>query len=44
MVSDYLKATGWKVMHIMSIGKEEEHPFTAPARIVNDVLTYGPET
>ena len=25
MVSDYLKATGWKVMHIMSMGKEEEH-------------------
>jgi uncharacterized protein (DUF488 family) len=43
MVSDYLKAAGWKVFHIMGIGKEEEHPFTAPARIVNGKLTYRPE-
>jgi uncharacterized protein (DUF488 family) len=44
MVSDYLKAIGWKVMHIMAPGKEEEHPYTAPARIVNSHLTYEPET
>lgn len=43
MVSDYLKAHGWKVMHIMGIGKEEEHPYTAPAKIVNGELIYGPE-
>lgn len=40
MVSDYLKVNGWKVMHIMGIGKEEEHPYTAPARIVKGELTY----
>ncbi len=40
MVSDYLKTHGWKVMHIMSIGKEQEHPYTAPARIVNGELSY----
>ncbi|MGN6533663.1 MAG: DUF488 domain-containing protein [Ginsengibacter sp.] len=40
MVSDYLKTNGWKVMHIMAPGKEEEHPYTAPARIVNGILTY----
>ena len=40
MVSDYLKVHGWKVMHIMGIGKCEEHPYTAPARIVNGELTY----
>ena len=44
MVSDYLKANGWKVIHIMAPGKEEEHPYTAPARIVNGELTYEPET
>ncbi len=44
MVSDYLKANGWKVMHIMAPGKEEEHPYTAPARIVNGKLTYIPES
>jgi uncharacterized protein (DUF488 family) len=41
MVSDYLKVDGWKVMHIMGVGKEEEHPYTAAARIVNGELTYG---
>jgi uncharacterized protein (DUF488 family) len=40
MVSDYLKAHGWKVMHIMGIGKDEEHPYTAPAKIINGELTY----
>lgn len=43
MVSDYLKVQGWKVMHIMSIGKEEEHPYTSPARIVNGKLSYEKE-
>lgn len=42
MVSDYLKVHGWKVMHIMGVGKEEEHPYTAPAKIVDCELTYGP--
>jgi len=40
MVSDYLKLQGWKVMHIMGAGKAEEHPYTAPARIVNGELNY----
>jgi uncharacterized protein (DUF488 family) len=40
MVSDYLKVHGWKVMHIMGVGKEEEHPYTAPAKIVNGDLSY----
>lgn len=40
MVSDYLKVHGWKVMHIMGIGKEDEHPYTAPARIVDGQLSY----
>src|ERR1035437_6440728 len=40
MVSDYLKVYGWKVMHIMGIGKEQEHPYTAPAGIINGELSY----
>ena len=40
MVSDYLKVKGWNVMHIMAVGKEEEHPYTAPARIINGELSY----
>jgi uncharacterized protein (DUF488 family) len=43
MVSDYLKLNGWKVMHIMAIGKAIEHPYTAPARIVNGELNYEKE-
>lgn len=40
MVSDYLKVNGWTVMHIMALAKEDEHPYTAPARIVNGILSY----
>jgi uncharacterized protein (DUF488 family) len=43
MVSDYLKLNGWKVMHIMTIGKATEHPYRAPARIVNGELNYEKE-
>jgi uncharacterized protein (DUF488 family) len=44
MVSDYLKARGWKVMHIMGVGKQEEHPYTAPAKIINGEVSYQKET
>jgi len=44
MVSDYLKVRGWKVMHIMGIAKDEEHPYTAPARIINGALSYEKES
>jgi uncharacterized protein (DUF488 family) len=43
MVSDYLKAKGWKVMHIMGAGKAGEHPYTQPARIVDGRLSYAIE-
>lgn len=43
MVSDYLKAEGWDVQHIMQIDKSNEHPYTQPARIVDGELTYLPE-
>lgn len=41
MISDYLKVRGWKVMHIMDVGKAQEHPYTSPARVVNGKLTYS---
>jgi uncharacterized protein (DUF488 family) len=44
MISDYLKAHGWKVMHIMGIGKAEEHPYTVPAGILNGALSYQNES
>ena len=40
LISDYLKSIGWIVMHIMDIGKADEHPYTSAARIVDGVLTY----
>jgi len=43
MVSDYLKARGWTVLHIMAVGKAEEHPFTSPARVVGDRVFYSDE-
>lgn len=43
LVSDYLKVNGWKVIHIMGIGKSNEHTYTTPARIVNDQILYSKE-
>ena len=43
MVSDYFKAKGWEVLHIMALGKATEHPYTAPARVVGDQVLYSGE-
>lgn len=40
MIADYLKLHGWIVFHIMSLGKGGEHPYTAPAKIDKDELSY----
>ena len=41
MISDYLKAAGHEVIHILSGNKTEEHPFTSAARIVDGKLSYS---
>jgi len=43
LVSDHLKLNGWTVCHIMEICKDEEHPYTKPAKIVNGKLSYEDE-
>lgn len=43
MVSDYLKAKGWTVLHIMAKNKAEEHPYTSPARVVGNCVLYSDE-
>lgn len=43
LVSDYLKWSGWKVIHIMGKGKGAEHYFREPARIVDGRLSYSKE-
>ncbi|PYK29737.1 MAG: hypothetical protein DME57_09355 [Verrucomicrobia bacterium] len=44
LVSDYLKARGVEVLHILDHNKVEPHPFTSAARIVNGELSYREET
>jgi uncharacterized protein (DUF488 family) len=41
LVSDYLKAKGWTVWHIMATGKAEEHPYTSPARVAGNRVFYS---
>ena len=41
MIADYLKVNGWKVLHILSNKKVEEHPYTSAAAIVNGTLSYS---
>lgn len=41
MISDYLKAKGWKVLHILSEQKVEEHPYTQPAKVIQGELFYN---
>ena len=41
LISDYLKACGIEVMHILNTNKIEPHPFTSAARIVNGKLNYA---
>ena len=40
LISDYLKARGVEVLHILNHDKVEPHPFTSAARIVNGELRY----
>ena len=41
LISDFLKADGVKMIHILDLGKTQEHPFTSAARIANGKLSYG---
>jgi uncharacterized protein (DUF488 family) len=43
LISDYLKARGIEVMHILDSNKAEPHPYTSAARIVNGALSYASE-
>ncbi len=40
MISDYLKAGGWTVMHISAKGKAQEHRYTAPATVIGNNVSY----
>lgn len=42
LISDYLKAMGIKVTHILGPGKSQEHPYTSAARVEHGHVTYAP--
>lgn len=42
LISDFLKAKGWIVQHIMDVGKASEHPYTSAAQIIDGQLSYIP--
>ena len=43
LISDYLKARGIEVMHILDANKTEPHPYTSAAHIVKGKLSYVAE-
>jgi uncharacterized protein (DUF488 family) len=44
LISDYLKARGIEMMHILNANKTEPHPYTSAARLVNGKLSYAAES
>jgi uncharacterized protein (DUF488 family) len=40
LISDYLKAEGWEVLHILDDNEPKEHPYTKAASILNGKLSY----
>ena len=44
LISDYLKARGVEIVHILDANKTEPHPFTSAAHIVKGQLSYGAES
>jgi uncharacterized protein (DUF488 family) len=43
LISDYLKADGIEVIHLLDANKNELHPFTSAARIIDCGLSYASE-
>ena len=40
LIADYLKVRGVEVIHLLSAGKSEPHPYTSAARIIDGRLSY----
>lgn len=43
LISDFLKARGIEVIHILDAKKTEPHPFTSAARMIDGALSYARE-
>jgi uncharacterized protein (DUF488 family) len=44
LISDYLKARGVEVLHVLGANKIEPHPYTSAARIVDGELSYAADS
>lgn len=40
LISDFLKVKGWNVQHILSKTQTQPHPFTSPAKVIDQQLFY----
>ena len=40
LIADDFKAAGWEVIHLLSPGRQQEHPYTSAARIIEGRLDY----
>jgi uncharacterized protein (DUF488 family) len=40
LISDWLKAEGHEVIHILDERKSDEHPYTSAARVIDGRLSY----
>lgn len=41
LIADDFKSRGWEVIHLLAPGREETHPYTSAARIVDGRLDYS---
>lgn len=41
LIADDFKSAGWTVIHLQAEGRQQEHPYTPAARIVDGRLDYG---
>ena len=41
LVSDFLKAKGVRMLHILSATSVKEHPFTSAAKVIGDTVRYS---
>jgi uncharacterized protein (DUF488 family) len=44
LISDFLKARGIEITHILDANRSELHPYTSTARLVNGELSYAAES
>ncbi len=44
LIADYFKSAGWRVLHILSGEKSQEHPYTSAACMVDGKLSYAGES